>query len=125
MHKIVVAEDEITSRTIISSAVEAEGCVAIQCSNGQIALDMVSDNPDIAMLITDMMMPGLDGRGLIERIRSNPKIANMPVIIVSGVVSIKQIDDILKVGATRFHPKPINIEELKADIRKLLAKLAG
>ena len=122
MSKIVIAEDDIVCRTLMSKVVEKMGHSAIQCSNGKRAWEIVTDNTDVAMLITDIVMPDMDGKELVNAIRDNETMKNMPIIIVSGVVSYSEIRSILELGASRFMPKPINSDELKNYVKNLLSK---
>ena len=120
MAKIVIAEDDVTSRAVLVKGVELMGHTAIQCSDGLRAYYIVQDNPDIDMLITDMMMPNIDGRELIERVRSNEKFSALPILIISGAVGPKAIRDLLKLGATAFMGKPVGLEELSEYVGKYL-----
>jgi CheY-like chemotaxis protein len=118
--KIVLVDDEVSSRKIIAHIVESNGFTAIQCSNGLLALDVLRDNLDTALVITDMEMPGgMSGRDLIVALRGNADLQRIPIIIVSGVVRLSDIHDLLECGASRFVPKPINREELSSYIQTL------
>ena len=57
-------------------------------------------------------MPDLDGRDIVRRMRENEALHAMPVLILSGVVALREIDEVLKLGAIRFLPKPIDVPEL-------------
>lgn len=113
MNKVLIAEDELTSRRAIARAVESSDFVAIQVSDGQRAWDILCDNPDISLLITDVVMPNMDGRELVEKIRKKNELDHLKIIIISGVVKLKDINEYLELGASRFMPKPVNIVELK------------
>ena len=108
MAKIVIAEDDMVSRSIIVATVESMGHTAIQCSDGLRAFYVLQDNPDSALLITDMMMPNLSGRELVEKVRGSETCKRLPILIVSGAVGPKAINDLLEAGATAFLGKPIN-----------------
>ncbi len=121
MKKILIVEDDFVSRSILSTAVQDEGYCAIQASDGTRAWGILNDNPDVEALITDMAMPSLDGRELITKLRNVPSLQHLPIVIVSGQVSLHEINDILKHGASRFLPKPINVMHLKQYLRALLS----
>ena len=122
MQKVLVAEDDQVSRQIIVDIVESLGLIAIQSSNGKIALEILLDNPDIALLISDIMMPELDGMMLIKILRGRRTFAELPIIIISGVAAINEIYSILELGPSIFLDKPLDTSELKKNIEDLLGK---
>ncbi|MBF0099711.1 MAG: response regulator [Desulfobacterales bacterium] len=120
MVKIVVVDDEKSSRLSIARMVERMGYVAIQCQNGKIALDILENNPDINLVITDVEMPEMDGRQLIQTMRNNAALSHIPIILISGVVGPRQISDILLLGATAFILKPVQFHDLKEYINRYI-----
>lgn len=121
MKKILIAEDDDTSREIIVDIVQSMGLAAFQSSNGGLTLKILYDNPDINLLISDIMMPELDGMMLIKIIRGNKKFQDLPIIIISGVAAINEINHILELGPSIFLDKPINASELKRHIETMLS----
>jgi len=71
-------------------------------------------------LISDIMMPEMDGRQLIQTLRGDSGLKDLPIIIMSAVVGIKQISDLLDLGASLFQPKPIDLTELKKTLTVVL-----
>ena len=65
-------------------------------------------------------MPEVDGRQLIAFVRAEPKLKDLPVVIVSGVVGPHQIASLLQDGASRFLPKPIDANDIKGYVSKLM-----
>lgn len=122
MRKILVAEDDEASREIIVDVIESMGLASFQSSNGSLTLKILYDNPDISLLISDIMMPELDGMMLIKIIRGNAKFEKLPIIIISGVAAINEINHILELGPSIFLDKPIDTSELKRHIEKMLKK---
>lgn len=74
--------------------------------------------PDL--MILDFMLPDINGNVVCKTVRSNPDLAGMKIIIVSGVVNQDEIDELLKAGADEFVKKPFNIEKLLARVGELL-----
>ncbi|OGV50594.1 MAG: hypothetical protein A2X49_12405 [Lentisphaerae bacterium GWF2_52_8] len=118
MKKILIAEDETLIRNLLKKLLETEGYIVIQASNGQMAFDMLEANPDIAMLITDIIMPKMDGRELVGRLRASKKFSSLPIIMISGAVSVKEIAELLEEGVSWFLPKPL----LENEICKLIPR---
>ncbi len=117
---ILIAEDDPVSAKILANTCKSLGHIPIVCSDGKRAFYVLEDNPDIPLLITDMVMPDMDGELLIRTLRSRDHFKDLPIIIVSGMVSVKEIKGILDLGASYFLPKPIPIEEIKQYITKSL-----
>ena len=113
MQKILIADDDLTSRTVLVQAVRSEGYSTIEASTGMRAWNILSDNSDIVGLITDMMMPDLSGENLIQLMRGTAQYKDTPIIMVSGVVPLADINHILELGASRFLPKPVNLGYLR------------
>jgi len=119
--KILVAEDDDVSRELIVRTVESLGCLTVQSANGKTALAVLLDNPDIRLLICDVMMPELDGIMLIKILRGKQDFENLPIIIISGVAVINEINHLMELGPTVFLEKPIEISELKKLVTEMLS----
>lgn len=123
INKIILAEDDPSTRLVIARGVENTGKYSvIESSSGARAWDVLNDNSGIKMLITDMQMPDMDGNELIAKIRSSKKFSKIPILVVSGVVRPNDIRKILEEGATRFLPKPINLKHLMEYVEALLGE---
>jgi len=120
MAKVLIAEDDLICRRIIVKVVESMGHTAIQSSDGLTCWSVLESNCDIGLLISDIMMPRLSGYELLDLCRQNDKFQSLPIIMVSGVVQLKEIDDLLKRGANRFLPKPLAIDDLRTYIELLI-----
>lgn len=118
--KILVVDDDPTPRLLIVRVLERSGYTCIECSNGRIALEVLRDNPSICGIITDMVMPQMDGRALIEAVMADEKLSRIPIIITSGAVSARSVKDLLIAGAERFVPKPINPVRLLGYVSELV-----
>ena len=122
MSKVLIAEDNPVELSLYATAIQTEGHTAIRSSTCELAWEILCDNPDIELLITDMVMPEISGRDLIKRIRGDARFSSLPVIVVSGIVSVKAIRDLLALGEMRFLSKPVDIQELKKYVRALSAR---
>ena len=110
------------SRRLLVKAVEKLGYCALPCADGQQAWETLQENPDVTLVITDMMMPEMTGEELLKVIRGDQQFVELPVIMISGVVGRKQIEDILELGVSRFMRKPISIAELRDYLEKFTTK---
>ncbi len=124
MARIIVAEDEPMLRQIMKTSLEGEGHFVITVSNGRLAEEVIIDNQDFDLLISDIIMPELDGRELVTKIRKQDHIKDLPVILISGFVPFNDIVEILKLGTTRFLPKPIKNRDLIDTVNNCLEEQA-
>ena len=117
---VLVAEDESTSCRLLLTGVERAGHTAIVSRNGRHAWETLDCNRDIRLLITDVMMPELDGRDLVKRVRSDTELRELPIIIVSAFVGPKEINNLLLEGATWFLGKPLDLGVLGEYIQRAM-----
>ncbi len=99
-----------------------QGYQVISARNGQEALEILeSESP--ALIITDILMPKLDGFALVQELHSNPKTMTIPVIFLSATyVTPEDRQFALSLGASRFIEKPIDTEDFLLTIAELLSK---
>ncbi len=119
MFHIILAEDDKNLNLLLSKNLEIEGFKVERCYNGKEALDKIVEN-DYDLLISDIMMPGLNGNDLICRIKEVKK--DMPIIMITALDSVSDKKVSFEYGADDYLTKPINFEELIIRIRALLRR---
>jgi DNA-binding response OmpR family regulator len=117
---ILIVEDVPDILRLLEETLKFKGYKAVTAFNGQEALDIVQrERP--ALIITDIMMPKLDGFGLVHRLRINPETRDIPVIFLTATyVALEDKAFALNIGATRFIEKPVNFEKFLTTIDELL-----
>jgi CheY-like chemotaxis protein len=119
---VLVVEDVPDILRLLEETLKFKGYQAATAYNGQEALDIIKQQRP-ALVITDIMMPKLDGFGLVHRLRINPETRNIPVIFLTATyVALEDKAFALNIGATRFIEKPVNFERFLETIAELLAK---
>ncbi len=109
---ILVVEDIAAVRELIQVQLTMRGYHVITARDGQEALDLVAENRP-AVIVTDILMPRVDGFALAHRLRANPLTLSIPIIFLSATyVSAEDERFALNLGALRFLPKPIDADEL-------------
>lgn len=120
MKKVLIAEDDPTNQKIIAKFVDKMGLVSIVSPNGRHAYETLNAYNNINLLITDVMMPEMDGRQLIQTIRGNTFLKKIPIIIISAVIGVSGISDLLEIGATFFLEKPIKRNDFEEYVHRCL-----
>ena len=123
--KILVVDDDRLIRLQVRSLLERSNYCCIESADGRRALDVLTDNPTIALVVTDMVMPNVDGRQLVESMQEIPALREIPVIITSGIVSARSVRDLLHAGAERFIAKPIQARLLLGYVTDLIGGATG
>jgi len=120
MMRLLIAEDDSALRLILKKKLLKDGYEPIFCPDGQEAWEVLKQDANFDLILTDMMMPNMDGRELIKLIREDDLLQKIPVIIMSGVVTVKEISDLLETGASAFIAKPIKTSELHTEIQEVI-----
>lgn len=120
MSRVLVVEDEVTTQAVFSNVVTQMGHEVVVCGNGLEALGMIVDRRSFDVLIVDVVLPGLDGRDLVRRLRTHTCLADVPVIITSARVGPKEIGNLLDMGNTLFLSKPVDAQQLTGYIERCL-----
>ncbi|HAS81506.1 MAG TPA: response regulator [Verrucomicrobia bacterium] len=120
MARILVVEDDLITRQMLGIMVDALGHIPVFSPDGLHALETLAVDPDIQMVITDVVMPRMDGKQLIRTLRDSDRYRSLPIIVTSGIVGPKDIAELLRTGASRFQPKPIDIAVLEENIDSVL-----
>ena len=115
---ILVVDDEKNTREALSKILSEDGYDVIAAADGYQALDAVArDLPDL--ILADLKMPGMDGLELLSRIRL--KDYDTPFVMMTAFGTVETAVEALKKGAEDYLTKPINIDELEIQIRRILS----
>ncbi len=117
MASILVAEDDKSTQKLVCKYLTDIGHNVYISPNGRHAYETLMTNNSFDLLVTDIKMPEMDGCQLIEALRGDPKYADFPIIIMSAQVSVKEISNLLKLGASVFQAKPLNRELLYNNVK--------
>ena len=121
MAKIVVIEDEMQIRLNLQMMLKAEGHDVTQAANGREGLARIAaGRPDL--VLCDVMMPELDGFGVIEALRADPATADVPFVFLTALDDRASMRRGMNLGADDFLNKPFTRDELLDAIKTRLAK---
>ena len=123
MSKIMIVDDEPHMVELEKGVLEEEGFNVVSASNGQEALDLLEKEELPDLIILDMMMPGMSGREVCERIRKNPKTKDLKIIFVT----VARFSEMGKEALSEMHvleyvTKPFDNNDFIGRVRKALEK---
>lgn len=119
---LLVVEDIPNVLELLEVTLRFQGYEVISAHNGQEALDILEEETP-ALIISDILMPKLDGFSMVQKLRNNPKTQNIPVIFLSATyVTPEDRMFAMSLGASRFIEKPIDTEDFLLTIAELLSQ---
>ena len=123
MSKILVIEDELSVRENILARLEAEGFETVNAENGLNGVELArSHKPDL--IICDVMMPEMDGYGVLSMLRQNPVTATIPFIFLTAKADKVDLRQGMEMGADDYLTKPFTRTQLLGAIAARLQKQA-
>jgi two-component system, sensor histidine kinase and response regulator len=116
---VLVADDSASVRAVVRRALEAKGCAVQEVEDGLKVFEALAERrPDVVLL--DVEMPGLDGFSVLDRMRGDPELDNIPVILLTGRTERESLVSALERGAHDYLTKPFEPEEVAARVRAAL-----
>lgn len=117
MKKILIVDDEANMRLVLKAMLRKEGYDVATAENGLEALGVLKDQ-DVAVVVSDLKMPKLDGMGLLDRVVED--YPSTPVIMITAHGTVATAVDAMKKGAFDYITKPFDQDDLKRVVRKAL-----
>ncbi|MBP8984774.1 MAG: response regulator [Syntrophobacterales bacterium] len=120
---VLIVDDSSSMRAVIRKIISISGFKVGRCyeaANGREALDILSENW-VDVIISDINMPGVSGLDMLDHLKADDLLKDIPVIVVSTEGSDERIRSVMSKGAKRFVRKPF----LPEDIRKILYEVIG
>jgi CheY-like chemotaxis protein len=122
---ILVVEDVPNILDLLDVTLRFKGYPVKTARNGEEALDVVPEHPP-ALVITDIMMPKMDGYTLAFNLRRNPDTSHIPIIFLSATyVTAEDKDFAMSLGAVRFMEKPVDPEDFLLTVAEVLTNPKG
>ena len=119
---LLVVEDIPDILNLLDTTLKFKGYRVVTARDGQEALDIIQREPP-ALIVTDILMPKMDGYALVQSLRTNPKTMQVPVIFLSATyVTPEDKAFAMSLGASRFIEKPIDTEEFLLTVAELLVE---
>lgn len=113
---VLVIDDEPSTLSVIIDTLESADISVLVTTSGLAAIELLDRIlPDL--IIIDAVMPGIDGFETTVRIKRNPRLANIPIIFMTGLTESEHVVEAFEVGGVDYVRKPVNLNELLARVR--------
>jgi DNA-binding response OmpR family regulator len=123
MTRVLVIDDEAPIRLLCRVNLETEGMEVLEAEDGLRGIERAKeDKPDVILL--DVMMPGLDGWQVAERLLDDAETAGIPIVFLTARAELRDRARGLDLGGMEYVTKPFNPVELAASVRGLLDRVA-
>jgi len=120
--RILVVEDDVRNIFALSSLLEPKGASIEIARNGREALESLTRNPDIDLVLMDIMMPEMDGLTAMREIRKRPDWKKLPIIALTAKAMRDDQEKCLAAGANDYIAKPLDVEKLMSLVRVWMPK---
>src|SRR3989441_129119 len=118
--RILVVEDNADTAALLRDLLEGEGYEVETAATGEAAFEALAVAPDIDLMVLDLMLPGMSGYEVIERLRAQAELSDLPILVLSALGSASARVRGLREGADDYMTKPFLPEELVARTRTLV-----
>lgn len=114
---VLVVDDDVRNIYSLTKSLETLKMNVITAIDGKEALKSLDENPNVDVVLLDMMMPNMDGYETATRIRQNPRFKNLPVIAVTAKAMTGDREKCINAGASDYITKPVDVDQLMSLLR--------
>ncbi|ANL31491.1 sensor histidine kinase/response regulator hybrid protein (plasmid) [Rhizobium phaseoli] len=117
---VLLVDDDARNIFALSSVLERRGMRVLTATTGSEAIDVINTEPSVAIVLMDIMMPGMDGYETMQVIRSEPRFRRLPILALTAKAMKGDREKCLEAGASDYLAKPVNTEQLLSALRMWL-----
>jgi CheY-like chemotaxis protein len=117
---VLLVDDDARNIFALSSVLERRGMEVLTATTGIEAITVLSSRNDVAIVLMDIMMPGMDGYETIQAIREKPEFRRLPILALTAKAMKGDREKCLEAGASDYLAKPVNVEQLLSALRMWL-----
>ncbi len=117
---VLLVDDDARNIFALSSVLERRGMRVLTATTGSEAIEVIEREPALAIVLMDIMMPGMDGYETMQVVRSNPKFRRLPILALTAKAMKGDREKCLEAGASDYLAKPVNTEQLLSALRMWL-----
>ena len=115
--KILIVDDDVRNSFALSKLLSDKGITVKIAQSGQKALELLAENPDIDLVLMDIMMPVMDGYETIKRIRAQREFKGLPILALTAKAMKGDRKKCLEAGASDYLSKPVYVDRLFSMLR--------
>jgi DNA-binding response OmpR family regulator len=115
--KVLIVDDDMRTTFAMARLLTERGMKPLKAENGERALNLLADQPDVDLVLMDIMMPVMDGYTTISRIRQQEQFSKLPIIALTAKAMPEDREKCLVAGANDYLSKPVNIDHLVSMMR--------
>ena len=120
--KVLIIDDDIRNIFAMTGALEQHGLTVINAENGKDGIETLKANPDVNVVLMDIMMPELDGYDTIRVIRGLGEFRSLPIIAITAKAMKDDREKCIEAGASDYVAKPLDMKQLTSVLRVWLAQ---
>jgi len=117
---LLVVEDNTISQRMLEVMLQSNGYSVVTAKNGRQALERLAERDDVQMILTDLMMPEMDGLQLLEEIAKIPKWKAIPVIVLTSLSDADTVRRVMQLGCRNYLVKPLKEDLVIPKVKALL-----
>jgi DNA-binding response OmpR family regulator len=122
--RILICDDDAGTRLLLKRTLMREFDAAVtEAADGLRALELLEES-NFDLMVLDLMMPGVDGTGVLKILREQMRLATMPVVILSGQRESETVQTVIQLGVAGFLLKPLHLEATSTRLRAIVRRLA-
>ena len=115
--KVLIVDDDARNIFALTTMLENQEMDVVSATNGRQAIEIIQNNPDINVVLMDIMMPEMDGYQTMKEIRKDPQFAALPILALTAKAMKGDREKCLEAGASDYIAKPVNTNELLSLLR--------
>jgi CheY-like chemotaxis protein len=115
--KVLIVDDDVRNVFALASVFEARGMVVVFAENGRDGINTLSENPDVDLVLMDIMMPEMDGYETTQAIRQMPEFKQLPIVALTAKAMKGDREKSIASGASDYITKPVDVDQLLSLMR--------
>src|SRR5262245_35932795 len=123
--KVLIVDDDVRNIFALTSALEAYEIKVLRAENGRAGIEALNNNPDVDLVLMDIMMPGMDGYETVRAIRRIERFEVLPIIALTARAMKVDRDKCIEAGASDYIAKPLDVDQLLSMLRVWLWRRKG
>lgn len=113
---IVVVDDQVDNLRVAQATLSFCGATVLTAENGVLGMEIISQHPNVNLIVLDLSMPEMNGWTMLETLRQNPATAKIPVIALTAHAMQGDYERVMQAGFNGYIAKPFSVSNLVANI---------